>query len=91
MGGATISRGNGGLGFDMFHALECTHDYNRSAYYADDDPKLRHWDGYDVFAQTRLAQDFIASRDEQPFMLVLSLGPAAQPLRDGAKSLPRHV
>ena len=48
------------LGFDMFHALECTHNYNASAYYADDDERMRYWDGYDVFAQTRLAQDFIA-------------------------------
>ena len=74
------------LGFDMFHALECTHDYNQSAYYADDDPQLRHWDGYDVFAQTRLAQAFIQSQAEQPFMLVLSWGPPHNPYETAPKA-----
>ncbi|MXX51634.1 MAG: sulfatase [Chloroflexi bacterium] len=69
------------LGFDYFKALECSHDYNRSAYYAGDDDRKRYWDGYDVFAQTADAQAFIKSqsRERQPFLLVLSWGPPHNP------------
>ena len=68
------------LGFDYFKALECNHDYNRSAYYAHDDPTMRFWHGYDVFAQAGDAQAYIQSqRADQPFMLVLSWGPPHDP------------
>lgn len=68
------------LGFDYFKALECTHDYNQSAYYLNNDPTLRIWDGYDVFAQTADAQRYIESQSKkQPFMLVLSWGPPHNP------------
>lgn len=68
------------LGFDTFMALECTHDYNESAYFDGDDPYERLWDGYDVFAQTAAAQDFIKSqRGDKPFLLVLSWGPPHNP------------
>ena len=68
------------LGFDYFKALECSHDYNHSAYYAGDDDSLRYWDGYDVFAQTADARRYIEScSGEQPFMLVLSWGPPHNP------------
>ena len=68
------------LGFDYFKALECTHDYNHSAYYAGDDRQPRYWDGYDVFAQTDDAQRFIQTQEQnQPFLLVLSWGPPHNP------------
>lgn len=68
------------LGFDYFKALECSHDYNRSAYYAHDDPTMRYWDGYDVVAQAADAQAYIRSRRaDQPFLLVLSWGPPHDP------------
>ena len=68
------------LGFDYFKALECSHDYNQSAYYDNDDPTKRFWDGYDVFAQTIDAQRYIESqRADQPFMLVVSWGPPHNP------------
>ncbi len=68
------------LGFDTFKALECSHDYNNSAYYDNDDPTRRTWDGYDVFAQTADAQRFIAEgAGERPFMLVVSWGPPHNP------------
>ena len=69
------------LGFAYFKALECSHDYNRSAYYADDDDTRRYWDGYDVFAQTADAQRYIEARagEQQPFILVLSWGPPHNP------------
>ncbi len=43
-------------GFDYWKALECTHDYNRSYYYAEGPQKLL-WEGYDAAAQTRDAQE----------------------------------
>ncbi len=68
------------LGFDTFLALECSHDYNRSAYYAGDDPQKRYWEGYDVFAQSEAAQAYIRSHQgDQPFLLVLSWGPPHNP------------
>lgn len=76
------------LGFDYFKALECTHEYNQSAYYDNDDPTMRFWDGYDVFAQTADARQYIESQKwqclratspEQPFFLVLSWGPPHNP------------
>ena len=68
------------LGFDYFKALECSHDYNQSAYYDNNSPTMRLWDGYDVFAQTIDAQRYIESqRADQPFMLVVSWGPPHNP------------
>lgn len=68
-------------GFDYWKVLECTHDYNRSPYYAGNDPTKRLWEGYDVFAQTRDAQAYIAERAKakKPFLLVLSWGPPHNP------------
>ena len=68
------------LGFDYFKALECTHEYNQSAYYDNDDPTMCFWDGYDVFAQTADARRYIqAQSPEKPFMLVVSWGPPHNP------------
>ncbi len=74
------------LGFEYFKALECSHDYNRSAYYAGDDDTKQYWDGYDVFAQTADARSYIESRSgERPFMLVLSWGPPHNPYETAPK------
>ena len=68
------------LGFEYFKALECTHDYNNSAYYAGDDPTKRLWDDYDVFAQTDDARRYMeAQTGDKPFLLVLSWGPPHNP------------
>ncbi len=63
-------------GFDYWKALECTHNYNHSAYYEGDDPEVRWWDGYDAIAQTRDAQQYLRSRGAgaKPFVLFLSWG-----------------
>src|SRR5579864_7691864 len=64
------------FGFDYWKACECTHDYNHSLYYEDDDPTPRYWPGYDAIAQTDDACRFIETgRAADPFLLVLSLGP----------------
>jgi arylsulfatase A-like enzyme len=67
-------------GFDYWRALECTHDYNHSAYYAGDSGVKRYWEGYDALAQTRDAQRYLRDRPRQrPFLLVLSWGPPHAP------------
>ena len=68
------------LGFDYFKALECSHDYNHSPYYAGDDPTMRFWPGYDVAAQTADAQAYIQAQSaDTPFLLTLSWGPPHNP------------
>lgn len=67
-------------GFDYWKVLECTHDYNTSKFYANDDPTIRVWEGYDAIAQTRDALQYIRSRtSDRPFLLVLSWGPPHNP------------
>ena len=65
------------FGFQYWKACECTHEYNHSLYYQDDDRAPRYWPGYDAIAQTEDACQFITSHVEarDPFFLVLSLGP----------------
>jgi arylsulfatase A-like enzyme len=66
-------------GFKFWKAFECTHDYNNSLYYTDDNTKVR-WDGYDAIAQTKAAQDYIENRARNtPFLLILSWGPPHDP------------
>ncbi len=68
------------LGFDFWRVLECSHNYNESYFYADDDPTVRLWKGYDSEAQTRAAQEYIRQHSkEKPFLLVLSWGPPHNP------------
>jgi len=67
-------------GFVYWKAMECTHDYNHSFYYADT-PQRLEWPGYDAFAQTDDACRFIRthSKSEKPFALFLSWGPPHNP------------
>ena len=66
-------------GFEFWRAMECTHDYNHSFYYADENTKLL-WAGYDAAAQTREAQGYIRQHaGKEPFLLVLSWGPPHNP------------
>ncbi len=67
-------------GFDYWKVLECTHSYNNSLYYADT-PDTLVWDGYDAFAQTRDASQYIRNnaKTEDPFLLFLSWGPPHDP------------
>ncbi len=68
-------------GFDYWKVLECTHDYNNSPYYEGDSEEKKYWEGYDVFAQTADAQNYIAehANNEKPFFLVLSIGTPHDP------------
>ena len=69
------------LGFDYWKALECTHDYNHSAYYAGDSKDKLYWEGYDAIAQTRDAEAYIRTHAKEavPFLLMLSWGPPHEP------------
>lgn len=68
------------MGFDYWKVLECTHDYNHSAYYDNDSKELSYWEGYDASAQTDDAVSYIRNHDQQhPFFLVLSWGPPHSP------------
>jgi arylsulfatase A-like enzyme len=66
-------------GFQFWRGNECSHDYNRSPYYAGDDPTRLVWDGYDAIAQTEEAARYIRGHREGPFLLVLSWGPPHNP------------
>ena len=67
-------------GFDYWKVLECTHNYNQSAYYAGDSDEKRQWEGYDAIAQTHDAQRYIREHDrDRPFLLMLSWGPPHAP------------
>jgi arylsulfatase A-like enzyme len=69
-------------GFQYWKALECTHDYNHSAYYGDS-PEKQYWEGYDVIGQTKDAQGYLkrhaAKESNAPFALFLSWGPPHAP------------
>jgi arylsulfatase A-like enzyme len=68
-------------GFDYWKALECTHAYDRSAYYAGDSDQKLFWEGYDAAAQTDDAIAYLRARraGDRPFLLVLSWGPPHSP------------
>jgi len=66
-------------GFDFWRVRECTHDYNNSFYY-DENNKKHFWEGYDTIAQTRTAQGYIRDiANKDPFLLFLSWGPPHAP------------
>ncbi|HZM03124.1 MAG TPA: sulfatase, partial [Candidatus Saccharimonadales bacterium] len=67
-------------GFEYWKALECTHDYNNSFYYADGPQKLE-WKGYDAIDQTHDACDYLRHHAHagRPFFLFLSWGPPHNP------------
>jgi arylsulfatase A-like enzyme len=72
-------------GFEYWRAMECEHDYNHSFYFADDPDKRLMWDGYDAFAQTKDAQQYIRDHSKsdaassKPFFLCLWWGPPHNP------------
>lgn len=68
-------------GFQYWKALECSHDYNNSAYYAGDSNKKMMWDGYDVIAQTEDVIGYIKKKARQPnpFLMFISIGSPHDP------------
>ena len=82
------------LGFDYWKGFECTHEYLNSFYFFNDDPTRQRWDGYDAFAQSRDAAEYIRGREatDSPFLLMVSWGPPHFPLHtapeDGESAAP---
>jgi len=70
------------LGFDYWKGFECTHDYNDSHYFFNDDPTPRKWEGYDAFPQSEDLAQYIRvhAGGDKPFMAMLSYGPPHFPL-----------
>jgi arylsulfatase A-like enzyme len=68
-------------GFNYWKALECTHDYQHSAYYEGDTKEKKFWKTYDAIAQTEDVCDYIKkqSKKDDPFFLVLSIGSPHDP------------
>jgi arylsulfatase A-like enzyme len=71
-----IPPGNRRQGFEYWKGNECTHNYNASVYFDNDDPDKKEWEGYDTFHQTDEAINFMNVRknSEKPFMMFLSWG-----------------
>ena len=63
-------------GWNYWKAAECDHDYNRSHYYTGNSPVKRYWPGYDAFAQTKDAQQYLRDQahGEPPFILMVAFG-----------------
>jgi len=63
-------------GFDYWKALECSHQYEDLVYYEGDDPKIKQWDGYGPYAETKDAISYINNNaaGDDPFLLFLSIG-----------------
>ncbi len=68
-------------GFGYWKALECSHDYNNSAYYSGDSNKKQVWEGYDVIAQTKDVIKYVqkAVTEPNPFLLFISIGSPHDP------------
>jgi len=63
-------------GFDYWKALECSHQYEDLKYYEGDDPKIKEWEGYGPYAETKDAISYVNRNagSDQPFLLFLSIG-----------------
>jgi len=74
-------------GFEYWKVLECTHDYNNSFYWGNDDKKAK-WEGYDAYAQTTDAVNYIRGmkQKEKPFFMILSWGPPHTPFETAPES-----
>ncbi len=63
-------------GWDYWKGAECDHNYNRSHYYSGNSDVKRFWEGYDAFAQTKDAQQYLREHERggQPFILFIAYG-----------------
>ncbi|MCU0789340.1 MAG: sulfatase [Verrucomicrobia bacterium] len=63
-------------GWQYWKAAECDHNYNHSHYYTGDSDEKLYWEGYDAFAQTRDAQQYLRDHAAhgRPFILMTAYG-----------------
>ncbi|WP_460543159.1 sulfatase family protein [Echinicola sediminis] len=75
-------------GFQFWKANECTHNYNHSVYYDNEDRQRKVWQGYDTFEQTDAALDYLkqAKIHSDPFLMVLSYGTPHAPYHTAPES-----
>lgn len=61
-------------GFQYWKVAECDHNYWHSHYYTGTSSDKRFWEGYDAFAQTKDAQQYLNDRAQtaKPFALFVS-------------------
>lgn len=71
-------------GFDFWKVHECTHNYNNSVYFDEENNKHK-WEGYDAIAQTEEGIKFMQANKENPFVLFLSYGPPHAPYSTAPK------
>ncbi len=64
-------------GFEFWMAAECDHNYLKSHCYTGQSDQKRFWEGYDAYAQTKAAVEYLrqAARQGEPFFLFVSYGP----------------
>jgi len=74
-------------GFQYWKVAECEHNYLHSHYYAGNSLEKRFWKGYDAFAQTQDASQYIRNHTnkDRPFFLFVSYGPPHFPLHTAPK------
>jgi arylsulfatase A-like enzyme len=74
-------------GFDFWKGNECTHNYNESVYYENDDPTRKIWEDYDTFKQTDEAIRYMTDQKESnnPFLMVVSYGTPHAPYHTAPK------
>ncbi|MRI02400.1 sulfatase-like hydrolase/transferase [Kriegella sp. EG-1] len=71
-----VAPGKRRQGFQYWKGNECTHNYNESVYYDNDNPNRKVWDGYDTFKQTDAAIEYFNDKkgSKNPFLMILSYG-----------------
>lgn len=76
-------------GFDYWKAAECDHNYNHSHYYSGNSDEKLYWEGYDAYAQTKDAQEYIRNqgKSSQSFALFVSFGTPHFPLETAPEEL----
>ena len=62
-------------GFQLWRALECSHNYTKMPYYDNDDTTIKTWGEYSPFAIAKDANTYITqhAKDETPFLAVISI------------------
>ena len=80
-------------GFEFWKGNECTHDYNKSVYYDNDDPTRKTWEGYDTFEQTDAAIDYIKGKEssENPFSNACLLWHPACPIPYSSRGIQKSL
>ena len=63
-------------GWDDWKVAECDHNYKHSHYYSGTSPEKQFWNGYDAFAETNDAQQYLRdhAKTGKPFILCVAYG-----------------